>query len=124
MYNPNAVGTNIIDRESVEDLSVNCPNEPALVEEESDGGSGSMREPQAFDQGQVSDHSLIAEFQATGSERAFQGLHDRYKGAVQRVCAGVLKDRGRSEDFAQETFLRVFQKGGSLAAQSLSRAGY
>ena len=44
----------------------------------------------------------------TGSEAAFSCLVDRYKNRLQNVIYRYIRDHQRSEDLAQETFVRVY----------------
>lgn len=56
----------------------------------------------------VSDNDLMARAQA-GDMDAFAELADRYRGPLRRFFAALLADPGPADDFAQETFLRLFQ---------------
>jgi len=47
---------------------------------------------------------------ARADEAAFAELVARYRDRVFRVCAGVLGDRERAEDAAQDTFLKVYRR--------------
>ncbi len=59
----------------------------------------------------LEDDALMAEV-ATGSEEALAQLVGRHRDRVVRLAARTLGDRGRAEDVAQETFLRVFRHAG------------
>lgn len=59
---------------------------------------------------QASDTDLLARVQ-DGDEAALLALHDRYAGAVYAVAYRVLGDRMTAEEVAQDTFLRLWQKG-------------
>lgn len=51
----------------------------------------------------------LARAAAGGSRRAFEGLVDRYAGAVARVLGDRLGDRDRAEDLTQDVWVRVLR---------------
>lgn len=59
----------------------------------------------------LEDDALMAAV-AAGSEEALAQLVDRHRDRIVRLAARTLGDRGRAEDVAQETFLRVFRHAG------------
>ena len=56
----------------------------------------------------ATDDELMARL-AAGSESALEELSLRHRGRLVRLATRALGDRGRAEDVAQETFLRVFR---------------
>ncbi|MGI9539981.1 MAG: RNA polymerase sigma factor [Miltoncostaeaceae bacterium] len=63
--------------------------------------------------GDASDEELFRLI-AEGSESAFQALFARYGSAVYRVCREIVRDPEVAEDAAQETFVRVWRKAGTV----------
>ena len=55
-----------------------------------------------------SDEALMARV-ARGYHDAFDVLVGRYQSAVMTFCYSFVRDHGRSEDLAQDTFLRVYK---------------
>lgn len=58
-----------------------------------------------------SDESLMA-LLAEGNSSALESLMARYQQDIYHFCLHYLKDPGRSQDLAQETFIRVFTASG------------
>jgi RNA polymerase sigma-70 factor (ECF subfamily) len=56
---------------------------------------------------QATDHDLIA-LAASGSEKAYRELLDRYQRPVFSLIYRMVRDREQAEDLAQETFVKVF----------------
>ena len=56
---------------------------------------------------QATDHDLIA-LAASGSEKAYRELLDRYQRPVFSLIYRMVRDREKAEDLAQETFVKVF----------------
>lgn len=56
---------------------------------------------------QATDHDLIA-LAASGSEKAYRELLDRYQRPVFSLIYRMVRDRELAEDLAQETFVKVF----------------
>jgi len=56
---------------------------------------------------QATDHDLIA-LAASGSEKAYRELLDRYQRPVFSLIYRMVRDRELAEDLAQETFIKVF----------------
>lgn len=63
----------------------------------------------------ASDDELMVRL-AAGSEPALEELVTRHRGRLIRLGVRALGDRGRAEDIAQETFLRVFRHAASYRA--------
>lgn len=66
--------------------------------------------------GDASDEELFRLI-AEGSESAFQALFARYGSAVYRVCREIVRDPEVAEDAAQEAFVRVWRKAGTVDAR-------
>ena len=62
---------------------------------------------------QATDHDLVA-LAASGSEKAYRELLDRYQRPVFSLIYRMVRDRERAEDLAQETFVKVFNHIGSF----------
>lgn len=45
-----------------------------------------------------------------GDREAFRELVETYQDAVVRVCQSIMRDHGRAEDIAQETFVTAYRK--------------
>ena len=58
-----------------------------------------------------SDEALMARV-AAGYHDAFEVLVSRYQNAVMTFCYSFIRDHGKSEDLAQDTFLRVYKSAG------------
>lgn len=56
---------------------------------------------------QATDHDLVA-LAASGSEKAYRELLDRYQRPVFSLIYRMVRDREQAEDLAQETFVKVF----------------
>jgi RNA polymerase sigma-70 factor (ECF subfamily) len=56
---------------------------------------------------QATDHDLVA-LAASGSEKAYRELLDRYQRPVFSLIYRMVRDREKAEDLAQETFVKVF----------------
>src|SRR3954465_14799662 len=54
----------------------------------------------------VHEHELVERCRP-GDEHAFQELVDRYKDLVYALIARTVQDRSRTEDLAQDVFLRI-----------------
>jgi RNA polymerase sigma-70 factor (ECF subfamily) len=57
-----------------------------------------------------SDELLVSTFRATGDERHFEELYDRYIKKVENKCYALLKDRALSAESAREIMGKVFEK--------------
>ncbi|HEX4497956.1 MAG TPA: sigma-70 family RNA polymerase sigma factor [Thermoanaerobaculia bacterium] len=68
-----------------------------------------------------SDAELMALVQE-GDREAFAELVDRHQDAVVGYLARLTADRDRAEDYAQETFLRLFRAAGEYVEQGYLRA--
>jgi RNA polymerase sigma-70 factor (ECF subfamily) len=62
---------------------------------------------------QATDHDLVA-LAASGSEKAYRELLDRYQRPVFSLIYRMVRDREQAEDLAQETFVKVFNHIGSF----------
>ena len=62
---------------------------------------------------QATDHDLVA-LAASGSEKAYRELLDRYQRPVFSLIYRMVRDRERAEDLAQETFVKVFNHIGTF----------
>lgn len=57
----------------------------------------------------IRDSDIVELLQAGHRERAFALLLPRYESKVYRLCCALVRDRGRAEDVAQESLLRVWR---------------
>jgi RNA polymerase sigma-70 factor (ECF subfamily) len=55
------------------------------------------------------DRDIIERLQAGARERAFELLLERYEAKIFRLCCGLLRDRQRAEDAAQESLVRIWK---------------
>lgn len=47
----------------------------------------------------------------------FSQILDRYQDAFLRKAEGIIKDRDRAEDIVQDTFVKIYRRGGTFASQ-------
>jgi RNA polymerase sigma-70 factor (ECF subfamily) len=69
----------------------------------------------------LTDGDLLAQARKGDSE-AFAVLVDRYKNPLIGYLISLVRDRERAEDLAQETFLRLYERGNSYQEQGLLKA--
>jgi len=58
---------------------------------------------------ETASEDVLVSRSARGDEQAFGVLVERYKGMLYSMSRRLMKDPGRAEDAAQETFLKVYQ---------------
>ena len=56
-----------------------------------------------------SDHQLVSAVRR-GDERAFEQLYSRYQRPIAAYVLGMVRDRGRAEDIAQEVFVSALRR--------------
>ena len=69
----------------------------------------------------LTDGDLLARAR-NGHPEAFAVLVDRYKNPLVGYLISLVRDRERAEDLAQESFLRLYEKGSNYREQGLLQA--
>ena len=65
---------------------------------------------------ETSDGTLLT-LARNGDNEAFAALVDRYKDRLVNYLTRLVRDRTRAEDLAQESFLRLYERGGAYREQ-------
>jgi RNA polymerase sigma-70 factor (ECF subfamily) len=73
------------------------------------------------DRQDVTDGELLAQAR-DGDSQAFAVLVDRYKDPLIGYLISLVRDRDRAEDLAQESFLRLYERGSNYKEQGFLRA--